>query len=93
MTDEPYNGWNVIHELHIARRRACVCVHTATVVVDARRATPYHIEDCIVGHVVEITDEHFELAGASFTTRVAWEDVVQAWPRENAPEPCPHCGI
>lgn len=87
-------GWHVIHELHACRRLACVCVERAVVTYDLRRATPYVLEGCVVGFVSRIDDFGFVLSpfSRSFQTRVEWRDVRRAWPRQQAPDRCPHCG-
>ena len=78
-----------------ARRqeKMAVCVKRARVTRDSRRATPYPLDaGCVVGAPVDLDYDGFGLIGFSFATRVEYCDVVRAWPRQIAPNPCPVCG-
>lgn len=74
------------------QRPALACVSTATVVRDRDQTTPYEIVGDVVGYVCGADEEGFGLVGWSFATRVRYEDLRAIWRREDAPDPCPHCG-
>jgi hypothetical protein len=90
--NSPSPAWHPIHEIHGARGRALVCAEVAAVVRDDRNVTPYEINGDVVGYVTSISDEGFQLEGHTFATWVKWEHARAAWPRAEAPDPCPVCG-
>lgn len=69
-----------------------VCVKRAQVTRDSHRATPYPLDaGCVVGAPVDLDYDGFWLMGFSFATRIEYCDVVRAWARQIAPNPCPVC--
>lgn len=70
-------------------KRALVCASDAVVC----KPSPEYLGDGdIVGEVSTIGADHFYLVGWSFVTRVLFDDVRAIWVRDQAPDPCPHCG-
>ena len=84
--------WHQIHESHGSRERVLVCAERGRLTRDSHGGMNRVLEGDLVGHVTMITDEGFLLEGFGFATWIYWADARAAWPRDQAPEPCPICG-
>lgn len=74
----------LLAESNRAGRRVLVATLSATVTYDQHR--PYTEEPMqAVGTVTTYDHDYLYVGGWSFTTRIAWADVVAVWWRDEAP--------
>lgn len=82
-------GWKLIHEAHLDRQQVVVCATAATIMYPLGNSEPQNAGD-FVGYPVELAGKGVVLRPVSgaWETTIRWLDVVGAWLRPDAPNPC-----